>query len=175
MRNSLNRWTSTATILFGVLLAAPTIVSAQANVAAQRGAEITPFVQSTLLSPDWGQTRNLGYTVGVDYTRLLPTIIQPSLEVRYISANGLNVGEHSFTGGFKLGATFRGIHPYVTALAGTGASPLPIPSPGTRPTARSSTRWAPVRNSTSCAAGSSAPTSCNRTGTSTLSGLLPSP
>ncbi len=130
MRNSLNRWTSKTAILLGVILATPAIVSAQANVAAQRGAEITPFVQTSLISPDWGQTRNIGYTVGVDYTRLLPTLIQPSLELRYISANGLNVGEHSFTGGFKLGMTFRGIHPYATLLAGTGGITFTHPQPG---------------------------------------------
>jgi opacity protein-like surface antigen len=114
----------------GLLLAAPAVVSAQAIVAAQRGAEIAPFVQTTILNPDYGPTNNTGYTVGVDYTRFLRSIIQPSIEVRYVSANGLTVDEHSLSGGLKLGVRVHGIHPYATLLAGTGGITFVHPSPG---------------------------------------------
>jgi opacity protein-like surface antigen len=130
MRNPLNHWKSYLAITLGLLLAAPAVVSAQAIVAGQRGAEIAPFVQTTILNPDYGPTDNTGYTVGVDYTRFLRSIIQPSLEVRYISANGATVDEHSITGGLKIGATIHGIHPYVTFLAGTGGITFVHPQPG---------------------------------------------
>jgi hypothetical protein len=130
MRNQLKCWTSKTAIFLGVLLAAPAAVSAQAIVAADRGAEIAPFAQTSLLSPDWGQTRNTGYTVGVDYTRFIRSIVQPSLEGRYVSASGITVTEHSFTGGLKLGVRVRGIHPYATLLAGTGKIIFTHPSPG---------------------------------------------
>jgi opacity protein-like surface antigen len=130
MRNPLNHWKLNLAITLGFLLAAPAIASAQAIVAGQRGAEIAPFVQTTILNPDYGQTENTGYTVGVDYTRFLRSIVQPSLEVRYVSANGLTVDEHSFTGGLKLGFTVHNIHPYATFLAGTGGIIFVHPSPG---------------------------------------------
>jgi opacity protein-like surface antigen len=90
-------------------------------VSAQRGAEIAPFAQTTLLSPDWGPTNNLGYVVGLDYTRFTRLFVQPSLEVRMTAANGDTVGERSYTGGLKLQTTIHGIHPYATLLAGYGA------------------------------------------------------
>jgi hypothetical protein len=121
MRNLLNHWTTKSALSLGIVLAATGVASAQAMVAAQRGAEIAPFVQTTLLSPDWGPTRNLGYTFGVDYTRFLRSIVQPSLEVRYVSANGDTVNEHSVLGGLKLGTTIHGVHPYATLLAGNGS------------------------------------------------------
>jgi len=88
--------------------------------AAQRGGEFAPFVQTTLLSPDWGPTSNVGYTIGVDYTRFIRSIVQPSLEVRMTSANGSTVGERSYIGGLKLQTTIHGIHPYFTLLGGEG-------------------------------------------------------
>jgi hypothetical protein len=107
-------------LLLGVLLAATQLAVAQAVVSAERGAELAPFVQTTLLSPDWGPTHNLGYTVGVDYTRFIHSIVQPSLEFRYTSANGTTVDEHSYAGGLKLQTTIRRISPYATLLLGKG-------------------------------------------------------
>jgi hypothetical protein len=130
MRNPLNHWILKTAIILGALVTVPAVVSAQAYVAGQRGAEITPFVQSTVLSPDWGSQHNIGFTAGVDYTRLIQTIIQPSLELRYVTANGQTVSEHSFTGGLKFGMTFRGIHPYATLLAGSGIIDFTHPQPG---------------------------------------------
>jgi opacity protein-like surface antigen len=120
MRNLLKPWTKKSALLLGMSLAATGIASAQANVVGQRSAEITPFVTTTLVSPDWGQTRNLGFTAGVDYTRFVRAIVQPSLELRLTNANGLNVGERTYLGGFKFTGTIHGIHPYGTFLAGTG-------------------------------------------------------
>jgi hypothetical protein len=119
MRKLRHYWKSRLAVSLA-LIAAPAALSAQAYTTAQRSAEVAPFVQSTIVSPDWGPQRNLGYTVGVDYTRLLSTIIEPSLEVRYMNANGQTVGEHSLTGGVKLGFAVRKVHPYATLLAGTG-------------------------------------------------------
>ena len=120
MRNLLNHWTTKTALSLGIAIAATGMASAQASVTAQRGAEISPFIQTTLLRPDWGQTNNIGYTVGVDYTRFIHSIVQPSLELRMTGANGKNVGEKSYLGGFKLAATVHGVHPYATLLAGTG-------------------------------------------------------
>jgi len=120
MRKLLNHWTMKSAILLGVCLAATAVASAQAVETAQRGAVLTPFFQTTILRPDWGQPNNMGYTVGVDYTRFLRSILQPSLELRYTTANGSVVSEHSFIGGLKLEASIFGIHPYATLLAGNG-------------------------------------------------------
>jgi opacity protein-like surface antigen len=90
-------------------------------VTADRGAAITPFAQSTMLYPDWGPTRNYGYTAGLDYTRFIRSIVQPSLELRITTANGNTVNEHSYTGGLKLQApAIHFIHPYITVLGGKG-------------------------------------------------------
>jgi hypothetical protein len=120
MRNLLNHWTTKSALYLGISLAATGIASAQASVTAQRGAEIAPFVQTTMLRPDWGQTNNIGFSAGVDYTRFIRSIVQPSLELRFTNASGKNVGEHTFTGGLKLATTIYGIHPYAVLLAGTG-------------------------------------------------------
>jgi hypothetical protein len=107
------------TLILGLSLVAK-VAPAQAIVTAQRGAELTPFVQTTLVSPDWGPTNNLGYTVGVDYTRLIRSIVQPSVEARMTSANGGTVSERTYTAGLKLQCAIHGIHPYATLLAGMG-------------------------------------------------------
>jgi opacity protein-like surface antigen len=67
-----------------------------------------------------GYNENLGYTVGVDYTRFIRSIVQPSLEFRMTRANGDTVDERSFTGGLKLQATIHRVHPYATFLGGNG-------------------------------------------------------
>jgi opacity protein-like surface antigen len=120
MRKLLNHWTMKSLLLLGVSLAARAVASAQAVETAQRGAEITPFFQSTILRPDYGPTNNFGYTIGVDYTRFIRSIVQPSLELRVNHAGGLTVGETGYLGGLKLQATVFGIHPYGTFLAGSG-------------------------------------------------------
>jgi hypothetical protein len=120
MRNLLHSWTMKSTLLLGISIAATGIASAQATVTAQRGAEIAPFVTTTLVSPDWGQTNNIGFTAGVDYTRFIRSIVQPSLDLRVTNANGKNVGERTYLGGFKIETTIKGVHPYAVLLAGTG-------------------------------------------------------
>lgn len=65
MRNPLHRSSFQSAILLGFLLATPHFASAQAMVTAQRGAEIAPFVQTTVPSPDWEPSYNFGYTIGV--------------------------------------------------------------------------------------------------------------
>ena len=130
MLDLLNHWTTKVALSLGIVLTASTVASAQAIVAAQRGAAISPFVQTTVLRPDWGQTNNLGFTAGVDYTRFLRTFLQPSLELRMTNAGGRNVGEKSFTGGLKLEIAIGRIHPYGTFLAGTGVITFTHPVPG---------------------------------------------
>jgi hypothetical protein len=122
MRNLFHPATLKSAILLGILAAATHIVSAQALITAQRGAEITPFAQATLISPDWGQTNNLGYTFGIDFTRFIrSSFLQPSLELRMNSAGGITVLERSYVGGFKLQTAIHGIHPYATILGGDGS------------------------------------------------------
>ena len=62
--------------------------------------------------------------VGVDYTRFIRSIVQPSLEVRVTGANGTVVNEHTYTGGLKLQTTVHRIHPYATFLVGYGVIDL---------------------------------------------------
>ena len=120
MLKSAKHWTARFVLFLGFCFVANGIVHAQAVATADRGAELAPFVQTTLVSPDWGPTRNIGYTVGVDYTRFLRSIVQPSLEFRFATANGSTVDEHTFAGGLKLQTTVHGIHPYGTFLVGKG-------------------------------------------------------
>lgn len=106
-------------LLLGILLAATRVVPAQALLTAQRGTEIAPFAQFTLVNPDWGQTNNFGYTAGIDYTRFIHSaILQPALEFRYTRANGTTVNERSYAGGLKLQTSVHGIRPYATFLVG---------------------------------------------------------
>ena len=132
MRTALHPTSFKAAILLGILLATTHIASAQALVTAQRGSEITPFAQATLLSPDWGQTDNLGYTFGVDFTHFIrSSFVQPSLELRMNSAGGTTVLERSYLGGFKLQApSIHAIHPYATLLGGDGTIAFTHPSGG---------------------------------------------
>jgi opacity protein-like surface antigen len=120
MRNLLSNWTTKSALFLGISLAATGIASAQATVVGERGAELAPFITTTYLSPDWGQKNNLGFTAGVDYTRFIRSIVQPSLEFRMTSADGLNVGEKTYLGGFKLQTTVHGVHPYAVVLGGNG-------------------------------------------------------
>jgi hypothetical protein len=117
MRNLLHR----SIVILGVLLAATQVAPAQAIVSAQRGAEFSAFGQATYITPDWGQKNNFGYTLGVDYTRFIRSIVQPSIEFRITRANGDDVSERSYAGGLKLAAgSFRGVEPYITVLLGHG-------------------------------------------------------
>jgi opacity protein-like surface antigen len=93
---------------------------AQAFPTVQRGAEFAPFAQATLVNPDWGQTHNLGFTAGFDYTRFIPALVQPSLEFRVTHANGRTVNQTTYLGGFKLQTTIHNLHPYAVVLAGKG-------------------------------------------------------
>jgi hypothetical protein len=61
-------------VLLGILIASSRIAPAQALESGQRGTEIAPFAQYTLLSPDWGPTRDVGFAGGVDYTRFIRSI-----------------------------------------------------------------------------------------------------
>jgi Outer membrane protein beta-barrel domain len=126
--NPLNRCKSQLALALGLLLAAPSAASAQANVTATRGAEIVPFALTSSVSPDWYPKRNLGFTLGVDYTRLFNRLVQPSLELRYTNADGQNAGEQSFTAGLKLATKLRFVHPYFTLLGGTGLITLHNPA-----------------------------------------------
>jgi opacity protein-like surface antigen len=107
------------TLLIGATGAA-THANAQAIPTMQRGAELAPFVQTTILSPDWGQTHNLGFAAGFDYTHFIPTIVQPSLEFRVTHASGRTVNETTYLGGIKLQTTIHHVQPYLVVLAGKG-------------------------------------------------------
>jgi len=122
MRNLFNHWTTKAALLLGISIASTGIACAQAAVTAAREAELSPFVMTTMLRPDWGSSNNTGFIFGADYTNFRRSFLtlQPSLEVRMVDANGVNVKETSFLGGFKLETTIHGIHPYATLLGGQG-------------------------------------------------------
>ena len=93
---------------------------AQAMIVAGRSTAVTPFAQMSVVSPDWGPTHNLGYTVGVDYTHFIHSRVQPSFELRATTANGTTVNERTYLGGFQFQTEFRRVYPYVTFLGGYG-------------------------------------------------------
>lgn len=107
-------------LLLAGAAAATSNAKAQAIPTIQRGAELAPFVQTTIVNPDWAQTNNIGFTFGVDYTRFIPSIVQPSLEFRATRATGHTVNESTYLGGIKLHTTVHNIHPYAVVLAGKG-------------------------------------------------------
>jgi hypothetical protein len=120
MRNPLEPYIRKSALLLGILLATTSIASAQALATAGRGAEIAPFAQATLVRPDWGPGHNFGYTAGVDYTRFIRSVVQPSIEFRVTTANGTTVNERTYSGGLKLQTTVHRVHPYATVLVGYG-------------------------------------------------------
>jgi hypothetical protein len=120
MRKSLHSSITKSAFLLGVLLATAQIVPAQALITAERGSGIAPFAQATLIRPDWGPTSNIGFTYGVDYTRYIRSIVQPSIELRMTMANGTTVNENTYSGGLKLQTSIHRVHPYATLLAGYG-------------------------------------------------------
>lgn len=107
-------------LLLGAAMLVATHGNAQAQPSVDRGAELAPFVLTTSLNPDYGQTRNLGYSAGFDYTRFLPGPVQPSLEFRYTHASGRTVNETTYLGGFRLQTTVHNVHPYALLLGGRG-------------------------------------------------------
>lgn len=121
MRNALNRWTVLPTVLLALAVAGVRSSAAQAVPVGTRGSDVAPFFAVTTVSPDWGASRNFGYTAGVDYTRLSRGVGQPGLEFRVSSATGLRVDEFSYAGGLKLqGGSYGPVRPYATMLVGMG-------------------------------------------------------
>jgi hypothetical protein len=110
----------TSALVLGSALVVTVHGNAQALPSVDRGAELSTFVLATSINPDYGQTRNLGYSVGFDYTRFLPGLVQPSLELRYTHANGRTVNEQAILGGLRLQSTIRNVHPYFLLMAGRG-------------------------------------------------------
>jgi len=117
-------------LLNGALAGAAIQATAQAIPTVRRGAQFTTFAQATILSPDWGQTKNHGYSLGFDYTRFVPAFIQPALEFRFTRATGRTVNEKTFLGGGKFQTTFHGIQPYAVALLGKGFISFNYNNPG---------------------------------------------
>jgi hypothetical protein len=123
MRNSLSLHIRKSALLLAALLATTGIASAQALITAGRGAEFAPFAQVTYVNTDWGPS-SYGYTAGIDYTRFIRSIVQPSIEFRMTSVNASSVNERTYTGGLKLQTTVHHVHPYATLLAGCGTLAL---------------------------------------------------
>lgn len=123
MRNPLSLHIRKSALLFAALLATPGIASAQALITAGRGAEVAPFAQVTYINTDWGPS-SYGYTAGIDYTRFIRSIVQPSIEFRMTSVNASAVNERTYSGGLKLQTTVHRVHPYATFLAGYGTLAL---------------------------------------------------
>ena len=121
MQNLLKRWIVLPAILLGAAFVAPRSASAQAVPVGTRSGEVSPFFTMTSTSPDWGTERNMGYTAGLDFTRLSRSIGQPALEFRIISTTGIRVNEFTYGGGLKFQSSNIGIfRPYATMLAGMG-------------------------------------------------------
>lgn len=118
--NLLHNPIAKAALVLGSLLATARVAPAQAAEAGGRGAEIKPFAQYSIVSPDWAGAHDFGYTFGVDYTRFTSSFLQPSLEFRTTSATGPTVNEKTYSGGFRLQTTIHGIRPYMTVLGGKG-------------------------------------------------------
>jgi hypothetical protein len=107
-------------IVFAAASGATTHAPAQALPTVDRHSEFAAFAQGTMLRPDWGQTNNYGYSLGLDYTHFFGKFVQPGLELRFTRATGRTVNENTYLGGLKLQTTIHAIHPYALILAGKG-------------------------------------------------------
>ena len=92
---------------------------AQKDGTVVKSAEISAFAGFTNIDPDYGISRNNGFTLGADYTRFLHFPVAPSLEVRVNHTSGIAITEESILFGLRFEAPFhQRFHPYGTALIG---------------------------------------------------------
>ena len=101
-------------LIFSAALNLPS-AHAQAFATAERRIGLSAFAGATFLHPDFGADSNIGYTVGGDVTAAL-RLVDVSLEVRYISANGNYDDQHSLLGGIKVDRGFHRFRPYADFL-----------------------------------------------------------
>lgn len=109
--------------LIAVLALVAVEAHAQAGPTAEKTSDLSVFLNATLVSTDYQQTRQLGVAGGVDYTRfLLRYSLGASLEGRVSYTPVLSVvGQRVYSGGLRLETThFRRFRPYGDFLAGTG-------------------------------------------------------
>lgn len=117
-------WAASA-LLASLLVSQPRPLAAQAITSASRSAEITVFGGYTHLQPDYGPTKDNGFTLGANYI-FFPGYwpVAPAVEVRYMSVTGSTDDEHAITGGLALRSRRAFLHqrltPYIDALFGEG-------------------------------------------------------
>ncbi len=100
---------------------------AQSMPGASKTAEISAFGGFAYSSPDYGQNRNKGFTVGADYTRFFGWRLAPSLEIRANRTTGDFMTQETFEGGLKAQTDFHRFHPYGTVLVGVAKIIFDVP------------------------------------------------
>jgi hypothetical protein len=119
--------------LIMLFASAPKQIWSQAAETRVREAGLSVFGGYSLLSPDYGPTKNSGFFVGGDYT-WFKRFLSPSLEVRVKVAPGDTVGERTYGGGLRVEHQFARFHPYADFLVSSGtitfANPRAIGSVG---------------------------------------------
>ena len=102
---------------------------AQAKPGASRSAEISAYGGFSYEKPDFGAANqnNTGGMIGVNYTRFINFMLQPSLELRANYGTGDIITEKSVTGGFRGTYDFVDkydfrdrLHPYIFVHGGAG-------------------------------------------------------
>ena len=100
-------------------LSATPLARAQKDGTVTKSAEISAFAGFTNIDPDYGISRNNGFTLGADYTRFFHFPVAPSFEIRANHTSGIAITEESILFGLRLEAPFRQrFHPYATVLYG---------------------------------------------------------
>jgi hypothetical protein len=95
-------------------------LTAQANPAASKKADLAVYGAYSRVTPDYGPEHNNGAMFGVDYTRYMHWFVTPSLELRGKVAPGPNVGQRTFGGGIRVERQFLNFHPYADFLISSG-------------------------------------------------------
>jgi opacity protein-like surface antigen len=112
-----------------------TAMQAQAITGASKAAEITAFGGFTHIDPDYGPTKDNGFTLGASYI-FYPGYwpVAPAVELRYMSVSGSTANEHAIMIGADIRSRKVFLHdrltPYIDVLFGQGtivfaAAPFP--------------------------------------------------
>lgn len=114
-------------------LAIPKTLTAQANPAGVKKADLSAFGLYSKLTPDYGPQKNNGITFGIDYTRYTRWWVNPSIEFRAKIAHGTTVDEKSWGGGIRVEKPINHWHPYADFLLSAGTINYHLQTPAILP------------------------------------------
>lgn len=115
-----------------LLIGAQQKTHAQAVPGASKAADMAVFGGFSYATPDYGQPKDKGGTIGFDYTRYLRFPISPGLEIRATDVHGDGLNQKTLTAGLRGQFDFRDrFHPYGDLLIGGGVLHFAFPqAPG---------------------------------------------